>query len=434
MKSIKILLAFVGLAFSTSAQELKLEDAINLALVSNHNIVMAQQQDLAVHQDIHVGAVGYLPKVDANGSASYSNNISNQEFATGAFPAVKDVEAASSSASAQVSVSYLIFNGLGRSRAYSKLKEGGKLSELQTRISLESTLLQIVNSYYNVVRQAEQKNLIEENLSISKDRLKRVEVNYNYGNTSKLEVLSAKVDFNNDSSNLISAELALLQAKHQLNFLLGRAIDTKFEVVTSVELPVLEELSNYQSKAKDNNTSIVLSEVNLNMAELDRKINQSNFMPTVSTQVNYGYVGSANEVGVVQKSSSVGYTASLSLSWNLFDGFKRKKALEKAKIMIDLNSTKRAQAVLNIDMELQNYYHALKTNLSLMNLEDSNLSLAELNLEKSKELFYNGTINNVQFRQAQLNLIQLQNKINNYKYMIKIYEYQLLRLTNELVK
>lgn len=419
---------------SVDAQNLKLEEAITIAMSNNHNVVMAQQQNSAVQKDIHIGAVGYLPKVDANGSASYSNNISNQEFATGAFPAVKDVEAASSATSAQVSASYLIFNGMGRSRAYSKLKEGGRLSELQTRISIEGTLLQIVNSYYDVVRQSEQYNLIQENMLISKDRLSRVEVNYEYGNSSKLDILTAKVDFNNDSSNLISSELALLKSKHQLNFLLGRAIETPFQVNSEIDVPVLQDLATYQTKAKDNNTSIVLSEVNLNMAELDRKINQSNFMPTVSTKVNYGYVGSANEVGVVQESSSVGYTASLSLSWNLFDGFKRKKALEKAAILIDVNSTKKAQAILNVDMELQNYYQSLKTNLSLIKLEETNLKLAELNLQKSKELFFNGSINNVQFRQAQLNLIQLQNKINNYKYMVKIFEYQLLRLTNELVK
>lgn len=434
MKSIKIVFGILLVGYTAVAQELKLEDAITIALSNNHSIVMAQQQDLAVQKDIHIGAVGYLPKVDANGSASYSNSISNQEFATSAFPAVKDVEAASSSTSAQVSVSYMIFNGFGRSRAYSKLKEGGQLSELQTKISLEGTLLQIVNSYYDVVRKSEQKELIKENLSVSKDRLNRAEVNYEYGNSSRIEVISAQVDYNNDSSNLISSDLALLQAKHQLNFLLGRAIETPFEVLNSIEVPILKELSEYQTKAKDNNTSVILSEVNLNMAELDRKINQSNFMPTLSTQVNYGYVGSANEVGVVQESSSVGYTASLSLSWNLFDGFKRKKALEKAKILIDVNSTRKAQATLNVDMELQNYYHALKTNISLIKLEETNLKLAELNLQKSKELFFNGSINNVQFRQAQLNLIQLQNKINNYKYMVIIYEYQLLRLTNELVK
>jgi len=427
------ILGFIA-AYSLEAQELKLEDAINFAMVNNHNIVMANKNNLVTQTGIHIGAVGYLPTLEASGSASYSSNISNQEFATNAFPDVKNQEAASNNTSAKITASYLIFNGFGRARSYSKLKEGGKFSDLQTKISLESTLLQVVNSYYDVVRKSEQKNLIAESILISKDRLVRVETNYGYGNGGKIDVLNAKVDFNNDSSSLINADLTLIQAKHQLNFLLGRAIETKFTVSNIIEVPVIKPLEIYKEKAKTNNTSIILSEVQLNMATIDRKINQSNFMPVISTQINYGYSGSGNEVGIIQKSTSVGYTAAVSLSWNLFDGLKRKKALEQAKIMIDVNTTKRAQAILSVDMELQNYYHALRTNLSLINLESQNLKLANLNLQKSKELFYNGSINNIQFRQAQLNRIQAQNKINNYKYMSKIYEYQLMRLTDDLVK
>tara|TARA_B110000211_G_C14073979_1_gene551182 strand:- start:1535 stop:2842 length:1308 start_codon:yes stop_codon:yes gene_type:complete len=435
MKKIKHTIALVILAVSTSlAQELKLEEAINIALTNNHNIVAAKQQELAIEKTIHRGAVGYLPKVDASGSLSYSDNISDQEFGGNAFPDIKGAEAVSGSTSAKVTASYVIFNGLTRSRSYTKLKESGKLSVLQTKISIEGTLLQVVNSYYDVVRKTEQRDLIEQSITISKDRLKRVETNYEFGNGSKINVLNAKVDFNNDSASYINSDLALKQAKHQLNYLLGRSIETVFTVSKEIEVPIAESLDAYKEKAKSNNTSVILTEVQLNMAEIDRKLSKSNFMPTISSQINYGYSGTANEVGVIQKSTSIGYTASVSLSWNLFDGFKRKKALEQAKILLDMNGTKRAQAVLNVEMELQNYYYSLTTNLSLIKLETENLGLAELNLTKSKELLYNGSITNVQFRQAQLNLIQVQNKINNYKYMSKIYEYQLMRLTDELVK
>ena len=108
--------------------------------------------------------------------------------------------------------------------------------------------------------------------------------------------------------------------------------------------------------------------------------------------------------------------------------------LEKAKIMIEVNNTQQQQTLLNIEKEVQNYYDAIKVNIDLLSLEKSNLTVGKINLTRSKELFKNGSINNVQFRQAQLNLIQIENKINNYKYAIKVYEYQLLRMTNELVK
>ncbi len=434
MKKFTLILLGIVAASSVNAQVLKLEDAIALALSNNHNVIITKQQNEAKKQDIHPGAVGFLPTVDASAGGSYNASTTDQEFATDAFPDIKNQEAAQSSQSAKVTASYMIFNGGGRVRSYAKLKSSGALSELQTKISLESTMIQVVNSYYEVVRVGNQLDLIKGSLEISRDRLNRVKTNNSYGNAAKIDVLNAQVDFNNDSSNLMHAELNLKKSKNELNFLLGRTIVTKFDAEGELTLPVISEASDYINKAKENNTSIIMSNIQLGMAELDKKINKSGFMPTLSSSLDYGYQGSANDVGIVRQSGSVGTTAALSLKWNLFDGLKKQKALEKAKIMIEVNNTQQQQTLLNIEKEVQNYYDAIKVNIDLLSLEKSNLTVGKINLTRSKELFENGSINNVQFRQAQLNLIQIENKINNYKYAIKVYEYQLLRMTNELVK
>lgn len=415
-------------------QNLNLEEAIQIALGNNHDIVFSTLQDSANQKSIHPGAVGYYPTVDLNSSASYSSNVSNQEFATNAFPDIEGMEAASSNQSAQVSVSYLIFNGFARSRSYSKLKQNGVASELQTKIAIESTLLQVVDAYYSVVNGSEQLRFLEDNLILSTDRLKRIQSKYTYGSVGKIEVLNAQVDFNNDSIAWMNGEVNLVQMKNQLNFLLGRPVATPVSISNRIELPILEDLTIYQEKSKGNSTAIVLAETQLTSAELDRKINQSSYFPTVSTQFNYGYSGTANEVGIIQKSSSLGYTAAISLSWNLFDGMKKKKAVERAEILINSSDVKREQAVLKVNLEVSNYYAALESLLKQISLQNSNLELAKLNVERSKELFFNGSITSLQFRQSQLNLLQIQNSINVLYYQSMKLNYQLLRLTGELVQ
>ncbi len=157
-------------------------------------------------------------------------------------------------------------------------------------------------------------------------------------------------------------------------------------------------------------------------------------MPILSTNLDYGYSGSASDVGVFKSASSIGYTGSVSLKWNLFDGLKKQRALEKAKINIEANTSKLEQTRLNIEKEVQNYYDALTQNIKLLNLEKNNKAVAEQNLERSKDLFNNGSITSLQFRQAQLNLLQVENRINDLNYGVAMYHYQLLRMTNELVK
>ena len=434
MKKLVTILFTIVVSSILNAQELNLEEAIRIALSNNYGIIIAQQEEAAFKTDIHPGAVGLLPTVDANGAGSYSYSSTNQEFNGGIFPAIEGMEASQNSQSAKVSASYLLFNGGSRIKLYSKLKASGDLSEIQTKITIESTLVQVVNAYYEVVRVHNQLELIKSSLNLSRDRLGRIEINHEYGNTSKIDVLNAQVDFNSDSSNYLNTELKLRQSKNELNFLLGRKIATEFNVNEDVELPNVREVSEYIKNAKENNTLVLLSNIQLNMAELDKKISASNFMPTLSTNLDYGYSGSASDVGVFKSASSIGYTGSVSLKWNLFDGFKKQRALEKAKINIEVNTNKKQQTLLNIEKEVQNYYDALSHNIKLLKLENKNKVVAKINLERSKDLLNNGSITSFQFRQAQLNLLQIENRINNLNYAIKVYDYQLLRMTNELVK
>ena len=434
MKKLVSLLFTIIASSISNAQVLKIEEAIRIALSNNYGIIIAQQEEVALKTDIYPGAVGLFPTIDANSAGSYSYSSTNQEFNGGIFPAIEGMEASQNSQSAKISASYLLFNGGSRIKLYSKLKASGELSEVQTRITIESTLVQVVNAYYEVVRLHNQLELVNSSLSLSRDRLERIKINNEYGNSSKIDVLNAQVDFNSDSSNHVNTELKLRQSKNELNFLLGRKIALDFDVNGVVELPTVKEAAEYIQNAKENNTLVMLSNIQLNMAELDKKISSSNFMPVLSTNLDYGYSGSASDVGVFKSASSIGYTGSVSLKWNLFNGLKKQKALEKAKINIEVNTNKHQQTLLNIEKEVQNYYDALTQNIKLLNLENQNRAVAKLNMERTKDLFNNGSITSLQFRQAQLNLLQIENRINNLNYAIKVYDYQLLRMTNELVK
>lgn len=430
------ILIFSLIGVSTLAQSdsstLKLEGAIALALTNNHGIIIANYQDMHQQKNVHIGNVGWLPSVDLVGQKSLTQSVTDMEFASPSFPPIVDQEAGSTADLAQVQVSYLLFNGGVRMRSYNKLKKGGELSEMQKRISIESTMMQVINAYFEVVRLNEAVKINTENLSISQDRLSRIKAKNEFGGSSKIELLSAEVDYNTDESELLTSELKLNKAKHQLNFLLGKNIDGAFDVAWDKTLPDLGDLESHQSKTKANNANVLLAEINLNISELDQKINRSNLLPTVSSSFSYGYQGSTSDVGVVKESSSLGFTGMISLTWNLFDGFKKKRALEQAKIKIQTDQVSQQQAELKVSLELHDYYESLKTYLKIIQLEESNLNLATLNLERSSELFANGSINNTQFRQAQMNLLVLKSKINNYHYMANIMGYQLSRLKGEL--
>ena len=107
--------------------------------------------------------------------------------------------------------------------------------------------------------------------------------------------------------------------------------------------------------------------------------------------------------------------------------------MEKTKLLIELNETKKQEAQLSLEKEFLELYDVLQLNLQLIELEKESIAAARLNLERSKVLFYNGTLNNVQFRQAQVNLLMAENKVNNLLFQAKLQEFQVKRLCNELI-
>ncbi len=428
---IRILFVLVG--FNGIAQELSLEQAITIALQSNHNIQVQKNQIEIAKNNSTIGNANLLPKVDINGNYSVSQSTTDIQFVTDPAPQ-KGLESESKSSGLSANLSYTLFDGLGNIRTYQKLQEQEELAEVQTRLNIESTLMQVINGYFEVLRNQTQLEIFKNTLAISKDRLARLEGSYQYGSGNKIDILNAQVDFNTDSANVLNTQQALENSKFNLNYLLGREIETDFTVVN---FALTEDAVNYESvksKALSNNANILLSQTNLSVSELDKKINQSKYMPIVAGSLKYGYSSSESSPSVVLSNKSLGLTGALTLTWNLFDGNKKRTALQNAKISMDNNELLRQQAVLSIDKELANYYGLYENNKALVNLETQNLEVAKLNLQRSKDLFQQGQITNVEFRQAQLNLLNTESRLNNAIYATKITEYEIKRLAGELIQ
>ena len=133
---------------------LSLERAIALALEHNHGIQVAQNNvELAKNQATR-GNAGMLPTISASGSYNYSNNNTEIQFATE--PQPREINgAASSTLVGSLGLNYTLFNGLGTFYNYQKLQAAESLSEASARLTIENTLIQVLNSYYTLAQAQE---------------------------------------------------------------------------------------------------------------------------------------------------------------------------------------------------------------------------------------------------------------------------------------
>ncbi len=425
-------LLLVCLALGVKAQEVLTRDkAMELTLQHNYDIQVAQKNVNVAENNSSIYNSGYLPTAtaSANGSVSYFEGENETVQGTNTFNAT---DAYNYSASA--GLNYVLFNGLGRMYNYKQLKEQHNLTELQARQIIENTVLQLSSSYYEIARLTESTLILKSALDISSTRLKRAQYSYEYGQTTQIDLLNAEVDVNNDSINLLNAVQQLENAKRSLNLIMGRDIETEFAVDTAVSFSLPLSREELAELSLQRNIQIEQTMSQLRNSEFAIRANRAGWFPSLSANAGYAYSGSNNPNGAfLIGSKSYGPQAGLTLSWNLFDGGTTKTRVQNAKINLETQEILKDQTESSVKRDVLNAYSTYTNALFVLNAEKANLATNRKNFDRSDDLYKQGQITSIEFRQAQLNLRNAQNNYSVAKYNAKNAELALKQLAGVLL-
>ncbi|MFY7672253.1 TolC family protein [Tenacibaculum sp. MEBiC06402] len=434
----KQIVILVGLLLSNSvfyAQEiLSKEKALELTLENNYDIRITKNNVATAENNKSIYNSGYLPTVTGNAGARYTNNDTDIEFQDGTVNTVTGAE--SENYNASIGLNYTIFNGFNRQNAFKRLKESYNLTELQGRQVMENTVITLFIAYYEVARLSENESTQKQALEISKERLKRANYSFDYGQNTKLDVLNAEVDVNNDSITYIDVRRQLKNAKRDLNVVLGRKVNTPLDVNTDILYDTEINLENIINKAKSENANLLQSKKNIELSRLDVKINQSGWMPNVSLTSSYAWnrnSGDATNAFSPISNTQVGLSAGVNLTWNLFDGGRTRTNVNNAKIALETQEIRKEQLEEQLERDINNAWETYQNSLFALKAQEKNVQTNKLNFERSKERYKLGQITSIDFRQAQINLINAELSRNNAKYVAKNAELRLLQFSGELL-
>jgi outer membrane protein TolC len=297
-------------------------------------------------------------------------------------------------------------------------------------------MLQLFSVYFEVARLSENENVLQKALEISSQRIKRAEYAFEYGQNTKLDILNAQVDVTNDSINLLNTRQQLANTKRDLNVVLSQNLNEKFEVDTLIRFIPKLQLEEYLSQSKLNNVALLQNDKNLAINAYDIKINKAGYLPTIGLNGAYGWnlnqsAASAFFPGTNNTTWNFGLGASL--SWNLFDGGGTTVRVRNAKIAYENQELLKNQVELEVDRDIQNAMAIYENRLNIFNIQSQNVLTNENNFERSNEQFQLGRITSIEFRQAQINLLNAETNKNLAKYDAKLAELQLLQLTGQLL-
>jgi outer membrane protein len=418
--------------WAQSSSVLSYQQVVAMALESNFDIRIADNNAQIAAKQNTFGNAGFMPKLDIVSNGNLATNNTNQKFSSGL--EVKQDNVKSSTLNAGAYLSWTIFDGLKMFATKERLNLLAQQGELGFKMQIENTIEEVTLLYYQIVKQEQLIKGINAAMGVSEERIKIADKKKALGSGSNVEVLQAKLDLNAQKSNLITQKYVLNEYKSNLLLLIKSDVTTHFSVDTFFTFDGLKSMEEIKAEVDKMNTAIRYADRNVLISNQNIKELQSQRFPTIGLTSNYLFGRSQNEAGFALLNQNLGYNTGFTFSWNLFNGFRTNNQIKVAK-MQNLNAALEVErARLNQFSAAQIAYTRWLGDKEIMVLEEENIKLAEQSLQITTERLRLGLGNFLETKESQSSYEAAITRLVNARYNLKQSETALKKLTGAFVK
>lgn len=421
-------------SFVLSQEVMTLQECLQKGLENNYDLQITRNEALISDNNVTPGNAGFLPEVSLNSGFNLRSSNSDQ-FAADGGETVHTRNASTGTTDAGVNLNWTLFEGFRVQTNYKRLQELQTIGELNTRLAVETFVADLTAEYYNYVQQQLRLGNLKYAVALSRERLRIVEARYQVGSLSRLDLQQARVYFNADSSLLIQQFETVHRSRILLNEMMGGDVDHLF---AAQDTTILFDASLSKEQLLDatlqHNTSLLLTEKNKRLSELELKNLQSRNYPYLRLNGGYGFTHYNYNSGTLDRQRNWGPTVGITLGYTLFDGFNRKREQQNAKISIHNRELAVEQRKLALQSDFANMWIAYQNNMELTSLETESLGNAELNYEIAMERYKVGDLSGLELREAQNSLLEAEQRLLTAQYRTKLYEISLLQISGNVGK
>lgn len=409
-----------------------LKQTIGLAIEQNLDIQIAKTDLQVAEINNNFGNAGGLPVLVANVSTTEAISNIDQKLANGT--EIKRNNVDNSIFNSSISFSWRVFNGLRVRATKERFESIEKIGAIQLALQIDRIIFDVTNLYYNLVRLKKQIIATEAIIDLSKERLKIAETRFNVGSGAKTDMLQASIDLNAQEVNLQNIHRQVNNNRAMINALLKRNLNEPFIAKDDqFSIPSINFGDLSEKLDKQNQQLLIAQQEKMNLL-LERKIIQSQRIPSLNLNSNTVLNKNRSSAGFFLTNQTFGPNIGLGLGIPIFNGNINKTQLK-------VNTVQQKQQDLVIDQvknllarDLLIAYQEYENAVSVAKVEESNVKLAEENNMISTERFRKLQSNSIELRQAQLSLIEAQDRFINAQYRAQVAAASLHFLSGEISK
>lgn len=430
------MLLILCVVYSAGAQEqIPIEQVVALALERNYDIKLAQNVLMSAVIDDKFAPGAFAPQVNAIGTKVWNNNNQRQRLASDSLVERNGVK--SNNMTGSIQLSWLLFDGTRMFATRERISQIEAQGELVVKGQMVNTIAEVINNYYNIVRQKQQLKAIQEQMSVSEERVKLADRKLQVGTGGKPELLQAKVDLNAQRTDVLQQQTIIAQLKDQLNGLVGMQLPSVFDVADTILINLDLKLDDIASNIDNTNYSLRSAKKEIDIAKLALRERKGERYPFLYFNSSYNYSKRENAF-VINNFTPLfdrnqGYNYGFSVTFPILNGFNNRRLIQQARIFTDQQTLLYEQQKLNVDVGIRNAFVNYTNAKEALRIEEENILLAKENLYITLEVFKRGVVTFIELRTAQQSLADAYNRVINARYLAKIAETELLRLNSGLL-
>lgn len=418
---IKIFHIFLFLPFGLQAQDstiLSSSEAVKLALENNLNIKLVEADLEIASINNNWGNAGKWPTINlALGNTEALTNL-NQILSNG--NEIKRNGVSNNIVNANLAASWRIYNGKRIEATKQRLEELEKIGEINLKQEMQRISYEVLLSYYNIVRLNQQIKAINAIIALSKERYTIAKTRFDVGSAAKTDMLQSEIDLNEQSVNLSTLDRQIKSAKATLNTLLKRKVDQPITVVDSTFKIPSVDYKDVLSKVDTQNLDLMRAERARAVLAEDRRIIQSGRLPVISLTSNSNYNRNKASGGFFLTNQTYGPNIGVTIGIPLFSSNQFKTQLKTNTVQQRQQSLQRELLQTQIQQDVYTAYLEWENSAKIAEVERSNVQIAAENNNIATERFKKLQGNSIELRQAQLSLIQAQDRYIEALYRQKL--------------
>ena len=395
-----------------NAQELSLNDCVNIALEKKETLQSAQL-DL---QSAKVGKVGalsnILPLVSFSGGRSETSYAKNDLFPT------------TTSWSAGITGVQNIFDGGGWWNRIAQAKNNYAISQQLERQIRTNVIAEVHRAYFQLLKNQQLYEVAKQNLELTEQQVELAQKRFDLGAAKKTDLLKSKVARGTAKSALITQETFLYVAISDLRNAMG-IIGDNSELKISDEILPLQAVPDFTEAIdilKNNNPGVLASEAQLTDAKLRKKLTNALRLPTLSASMSYQ--ASDKELSGLTDAFKDDWmmTTSLNLSFPIFRGMALSTQSQQAKLAVQKQENDLITVKNNAIVSLESVLGIVSDYFKIIPINEEILVSAEEDLELVSEQYRLGSVSILELLDAQVSATRARADLVSSKYEARIQE------------